>query len=199
MYASYNKQWLFQRGSALCSLCEIRAECIYILSIIFDLQCSVLWPRRLSPTFHCGGASSVIQSTWSWISVTLLFIWVVCFSPVIIVPPVLHNHLRRNVSLSDWKAGKSKNRQAKHCISGNRKLWDGKLHQRLVFRGLIKFLILLDYIDMISVLLSSHTYSTLVFFLNKKNCMTIIYVLIFIFICTYLSSTIKKTIQNFTF
>ena len=80
---------------------------LFILSIIFNLHCSVLWPRLLSPTFHCGGAGSVIiHSMLFWISVSLLFIRIVCFSPVIIVPPVFRNHLRHNASLSDGKTVK---------------------------------------------------------------------------------------------
>ena len=61
------------------------------------------------------------------------------------------------------KRAKSKNLQAKQYISGNREVCDGKLHQCVVFRGLIKFLLLLDDIDMNSVLLSSHIISTLSF------------------------------------
>jgi hypothetical protein len=100
-------QQLFLRGNTLCSLCEVRTKCIFIMSINFNLQCSVLWPRRLSPAFHCGSAgSSTCHSMWFCCSVTLLFIPILCFPPISIVPPMLHNRHRHDASLSDGEAGK---------------------------------------------------------------------------------------------
>jgi hypothetical protein len=59
---------------------------------------------------------------WFCFSVTLIFMPILCFSPISTVPPLLHNHLRHNASLSDGEAGKEHEPSSKtmhFCKSGS--------------------------------------------------------------------------------
>jgi hypothetical protein len=118
------------RLGALCSVCKFQTESLYIISINFNLQCSVLWLRRLV----CGLSPwrrrfdhLPVHARFVLDSMTLVFLLIHCFSLVSVIPPMLHTHLYHNVRLSEGQRAKSNNIQAKQSFFWNWGAWDGKL------------------------------------------------------------------------